>query len=80
MCEEGCVCRIKAGGGCLRLGGLSGIPWKGSQQKKRGGETKIFKNWGKLDRGMGAWKKRGLEPPYKLWIETLEQGVKCVQS
>ena len=49
-------------------------------QKKRGRGNKDLKKGGKLDEGMSAWKRRGLEPPYEVWIETLEQGVKRVQS
>ena len=38
------------------------------EQKRREGKQDFIKG-GKLDQGMGALKREGLQPPYKLWIK-----------
>ena len=55
---------IKAGEGCMKVGGncLKYIERGGTEM--RGGEIMIFKRGDKL--GQGCLKKGGLEPPYEL--------------
>ena len=61
---------IRAGGGCLRVGGTVQNPLKGGETEKRGGQTKILKRGrGKLDQGVGALKMGDLEP--KLWLQII---------
>ena len=50
---------IRAGGGCMRVGGncLKHLKW--GWNRKEGRETKIFKNGGRLGHGVGALKRGG---------------------
>ena len=62
---------IRATGGCVRVGETVYISLKGGGAQNRGGETKILKRGGKLSQGVGAFKRGGLEPPYKLWLNAV---------
>ena len=62
------VGRIRAVGGCVRVGGTVWNTLKGDGTEKRGGETTILKRAGKLGQGVGALKQRGLETPYELCL------------
>ena len=50
---------VRVGGDCLKY--LT-MEWN----RKEGRETNILEEGGKLDQGMGATKRGGLEPTYKL--------------
>ena len=59
---------IKAEGGCKGGGNCLKCLKRGWNRKKRKGNKDLKKGRGdKLDQGVGALKKGGLEPPYKLW-------------
>ena len=62
-------------------GKLSKIPYKGVEQK-RGEGKKIKKKGGggKLGQGMGALRRVGLEPPYKLWIFSTAKFLTKIES
>ena len=66
MNQGNLIGRIRAVGGCVRVGELPKISEKGVEQKRREGKQR-FQNGGKLGQGMGALKRGGLEPPYKSW-------------
>ena len=48
------VGQIRAGGGCVRVGGTVENTLKGGGTEKRGWETKILKRGGKLGQGEGG--------------------------
>ena len=64
MCKEGWCVRLAQERVVCDWGQLSGIPYKGVEQKKREGKQD-FKKGGKLGQGVGAL-KGGLETPYEL--------------
>ena len=60
----------------MRVGGTVQNTLEGGGTEKRGGETKILKRrGGKLSQGVGALKRDGggLEPPYKICLNTIAQ-------
>ena len=60
MCEEGCVCRIKAGGGCLRLGGNCLEYLERGRNKKRGeGKQRFLKTGASWIKGRVLEKRGG---------------------
>ena len=62
---------IKAGEGCVRVGGTVWYTLKEGGTEKRGGEAKILKKNGKAGSRDGCLKKRGsLEPPYETMMFT----------
>ena len=52
---------IRAGGGCLRVGGTVQNPLQVGETEKRGGQTK---GEGTLDQGVGALKRGAWNPNY----------------
>ena len=56
------VGRIRAGGICVRVVETVCNSSKGGETEKRGGNTKIFKKWGKLNQGLGALKRGSWNP------------------
>ena len=55
-----------AGEGCVWVRGTVQNTLKVGGTEKRGGKTKIFKRESKLGQVVGAFKRRGLDPPHEL--------------
>ena len=65
--KAGLIGQIRAGGICVGGGNCLKYLKRGGTEK-RGEYTKILKREDKLDQGVGALKKWGLEPPYELCL------------
>ena len=61
MCEEGCVCGIKEGGGCLRLGGGDCLEYleRGRNKKRGEGKQRFLKTGASWIKGWVPEKRGG---------------------